>query len=551
MAPTEQVVVAEEKPSLPESAEVVPVLKPQAETIAPQISADAVAGFDLLNFAAMLLSAAWLSGALYFLLLSLASFRKQWTILQGAIPANEPLAKLVNQVARQVGLRKLSTLVSSSVLSPFISCAGRVRMLWPEKLAKVESANVRALVAHEAAHVVRLDHWVARLELVASWVWWWNPLFWLVRRQLRCTADMACDALALETYPEDRCVYAEKLFELSTFGSGTSPLVLSASGGSISSIERRMAMIVSDRVSGRVTLSGFLLTILLGMCVLPSWTVAQGTGGGEPPFPKVIDQELAADDIAKSSPKSQQEKVLLRLKAMYLVAMAEDRTADAEALSAAIVAMSKESTAATRDVTKSDATVLDWRVDTAQERPSAFGERMRARFEESMRGRSTARGGAGGGMMGELGGASGVAGELGFPGFGGSGIGGMYGNRVANAITLTNLRSYQGLALRVKVEGADDGPVWGSNSYTDDSSINAAALHAGLVKLVKRVKSLQLSNQGWKIIPEARHMVLLHLTTQSIREVTSSYQSSKIRTLRTYVVEVPCLAMTTHIYRST
>ena len=112
MAPTEQVVVAEEKPSLPESAEVVPVLKPQAETIAPQISADAVAGFDLLNFAAMLLSAAWLSGALYFLLSSLASFRKQWAILQGAIPANEPLATLVTQVARQVGLRKLSTLVS-------------------------------------------------------------------------------------------------------------------------------------------------------------------------------------------------------------------------------------------------------------------------------------------------------------------------------------------------------------------------------------------------------------------------------------------------------
>ncbi len=74
LAPAEKAFIAEEKPSPPESAAVAQVLKPQPETIATQVSADAVAGFDLLNFAAMLLAFIWLSGVLWIVCLIIIFF---------------------------------------------------------------------------------------------------------------------------------------------------------------------------------------------------------------------------------------------------------------------------------------------------------------------------------------------------------------------------------------------------------------------------------------------------------------------------------------------
>ena len=49
-------------------------------------------------------------------------------------------------------------------------------------------------MVHELAHVKRLDHVVGWFELVAAIVWWWNPLFWYVRTQVRRNAELACDS---------------------------------------------------------------------------------------------------------------------------------------------------------------------------------------------------------------------------------------------------------------------------------------------------------------------------------------------------------------------
>lgn len=48
--------------------------------------------------------------------------------------------------------------------------------------------------------------------------------------------------------------------------------------------------------------------------------------------------------------------------------------------------------------------------------------------------------------------------------------------------TLADLRGCLNLAVRIKVTGTLDGSVWGTDVYTDDSALGAAAVHAGLVK---------------------------------------------------------------------
>ena len=52
----------------------------------------------------------------------------------------------------------------------------------------------------------------------------------------------------------------------------------------------------------------------------------------------------------------------------------------------------------------------------------------------------------------------------------------------SQALDLRELRRFAPLAVRVRVTGSTSGAVWGTDVYTDDSALGAAAVHAGLVE---------------------------------------------------------------------
>ena len=51
---------------------------------------------------------------------------------------------------------------------------------------------------------------------------------------------------------------------------------------------------------------------------------------------------------------------------------------------------------------------------------------------------------------------------------------------------LTSFRDQAGRTYTFDVTGSDQGPVWGSGIYTDDSSLATAAVHAGLLRVGQR-----------------------------------------------------------------
>jgi hypothetical protein len=56
------------------------------------------------------------------------------------------------------------------------------------------------------------------------------------------------------------------------------------------------------------------------------------------------------------------------------------------------------------------------------------------------------------------------------------------GEDASRVVPLSALRGRPGTSFIVQVVGAASGNVWGTGAYTDDSSIAAAAVHAGLLK---------------------------------------------------------------------
>ena len=191
--------------------------------------------------------------------------------------------------SRRLAVRRPQCLVTDAVRSPLLWCLGRVRLVWPAALGgSAHQAVARPILVHELAHLKRRDHWTAWLETAALAVWWWNPVYWFARRELRAAAEMACDAWVVELLPDQRRSYAESLVELSRHGRAPQ-LAVGANSGPKRNFERRLEMIVRGDSATRMTRWIAVFAVLLGAVSLPVFAI-------EPAEPSDAQEEAAAEE---------------------------------------------------------------------------------------------------------------------------------------------------------------------------------------------------------------------------------------------------------------
>jgi hypothetical protein len=168
-------------------------------------------------------------------------------------------------------------MVVPGLASPMVWGLGRPRLLWPAwLLGRMTPACQRAVIVHELAHLRRRDHWVGWLQLAVGCAWWWNPLFRYANTQVCRNAELACDAWVVETLPGARRAYADALLEVSQLSSRNAlPLPALGMAGGHPDFERRLIMIMRDRVPCRVPLFGAAVIGLLAIIALPGWSLSQ------------------------------------------------------------------------------------------------------------------------------------------------------------------------------------------------------------------------------------------------------------------------------------
>jgi beta-lactamase regulating signal transducer with metallopeptidase domain len=250
----------------------------------------------------------WCAGAASF-------WGRQWRrivrfrrMLRGARSAPRWLELAVRELSEELGVRPPRVLVVPGVASPCLWCLGRPRLVWPEGLAAApHPAKWRGVIVHELAHVRRRDHWLAWLELAVGGVWWWNPLYWLVTRKVRETADLACDAWVVAAIPGGRREYAESLLGITRSLSGmpaAAPL-LGAASGARRSYQRRIEMIMSSQGPSRVSKPAVACAAILAMLCAPAWsldeTAPASSGDSAAAGTATVDADASAGD---TSPKS-------------------------------------------------------------------------------------------------------------------------------------------------------------------------------------------------------------------------------------------------------
>jgi hypothetical protein len=165
---------------------------------------------------------------------------------------------------------------------------GRTVLLLPARLtAEMDSERRSALMAHELAHLRRGDHFVRWLEIIVTALFWWHPVVWFARRELREAEEQLCDAWVVWVLPEARRAYASALVDTVEYLSELSPCRPSlpplASGlGEVQNLQRRIVMIMRGSVPRRLTRLALAFGIGGAACLL---ALTPGRADDEPPPP--------------------------------------------------------------------------------------------------------------------------------------------------------------------------------------------------------------------------------------------------------------------------
>ena len=195
--------------------------------------------------------------------------RFQRTLTRAAEPAPQ-LQRLATEIGKTLGLPRVPPVYTTGArLRPLVWWAGGcVRILIPSVLvADLDETELSAVLAHELAHVRRRDYLVRVVELLACSAYWWNPVVWWAKRNMRSAEESSCDILAVSASGLTRDRYAKSLLRVVEVMSAVpipqAPALASAAGVGRDSklLERRLRSVLTTArpvlpTGGRLRVTG-------------------------------------------------------------------------------------------------------------------------------------------------------------------------------------------------------------------------------------------------------------------------------------------------------
>ncbi len=196
--------------------------------------------------------------------------------------------KYLNDLARRMALRPPLLRFVPTLDAPVVVGLWRPTLLWPnDRSFSPTDEGGQAILVHELAHLSRLDHWTRALEIAAGIIWWWHPLFDLVRRRLRFFSEFACDAWVLSVLPRARRAYATALLHVcEAMSLRAEPSTVLGVRGGLADLKRRIEYIMAPAPTFQRSWYLATVSIACALVTVPSWSArsvsAQPRPGGEP-----------------------------------------------------------------------------------------------------------------------------------------------------------------------------------------------------------------------------------------------------------------------------
>ena len=161
--------------------------------------------------------------------------------------------------------------VCDDVVSPFILGAIRPAIYLPSGLDEKSRAHV---LAHERAHIQRLDHLIKPLGFLLLSIHWFNPLIWFAFVLLSRDIEFACDEKVIARLDvEGRAAYSHTLLAFSRLGKAIT--VCPVAFGEVGVKERVKSVLGYKKPAIWVVLVALIAGAAVAVCFLTAPTPAQ------------------------------------------------------------------------------------------------------------------------------------------------------------------------------------------------------------------------------------------------------------------------------------
>ena len=189
-----------------------------------------------------LLTTAWTVGvAVLTLRLVLRWLAAQRLRRTGTSPVSTEIRSMADALAMTLGVRR-RVYVLESALAPVPMLIGWLQpviLLPTAALCGLTPAQLRAIIAHELAHVRRHDYLVNLLQVVIETLLFFHPAVWWLSGRLRAEREYCCDDIVVGVCADVRC-YARALAALEELRAPGAP-ALASTGGSLMNRIARLA----------------------------------------------------------------------------------------------------------------------------------------------------------------------------------------------------------------------------------------------------------------------------------------------------------------------
>jgi TonB family protein len=234
----------------------------------------------------------WLVGSFVCLFVAAKGIIRQIGIGSSASDFSTDAARsMLPRVAKQLRCnRQVRLKRGAAVCMPMTWGVIRPQLLLPSSCDQWPTPRLHVVIAHELAHVQRLDWLFQTLVQAVCAVYWFNPMFWIAANRLHRESELACDDAVLGLGIDARD-YAVHLFEIARgfcqSNSAWSPTLAMARR---SALEHRFATLLKSSLNRSALGVKKALLISLGALVLAIPIAAMHVSAPADAASPVVDQ---------------------------------------------------------------------------------------------------------------------------------------------------------------------------------------------------------------------------------------------------------------------
>jgi beta-lactamase regulating signal transducer with metallopeptidase domain len=220
-----------------QSSAALQQVSPARPLAAPVVSAgaqfNAAAGSRLAWLRSWAL-AFWSAGVLCFSVRIIWSCSYVYRLKRRGRAADEAIRVALERLARRMGIgRPIRVLISSMADGPSVVGWIRPVLLLPAaSLAGLTPPQLEAVIAHELAHVRRLDYLVSAFQVVIETLLFYHPIVWWASSRIRYERELCCDDAAIRSCGDALC-YAHALANLEKQRTLKPGIVMGAGGSGL------------------------------------------------------------------------------------------------------------------------------------------------------------------------------------------------------------------------------------------------------------------------------------------------------------------------------